>query len=115
MQDIGGYDFTGVSGITTKAVDAKTNHVKKQTVQEVEVAYKATDSLTLNPVYFTAKVDEGANKNDKYKWTGFGVKYTIAPGLYTSLGYKNFDYTNAKEKTKSNSGNTIRVRVHAGF
>ena len=83
--------------------------------QLVEVAYNATDSLTLNLVYFKSQADEVANKNDDYKWTGVGAKYTIAPGLYTSIGYKNFDYTDKDTKTNSNSGNTIRLRVHAGF
>jgi len=83
--------------------------------QEVEVAYKASDSLTVNLVYFKSQADEGANKNDDYKWTGVGAKYSFAPGLYTSIGYKNFDYTDKDSKTLSNSGNTIRLRVHAGF
>ena len=80
------------------------------------MAYKATDNLTVNAIYFSSKMTESlANKDDKYKWTGVGLKYTIAPGLYTSLGYKNFDYTDADDKTKNNSGNTYRIRVHASF
>jgi hypothetical protein len=100
---------------TPKKTDAS-NKVEKQSGQELDVAYNATDSLTLNLVYFSAKMTESlANKDDKYKWTGVGAKYTIAPGLYTSLGYKKFDFTDNSDKKMNNSGNTIRVRVHASF
>ena len=92
------------------------NKVEKQSGQELEVAYNATDSLTLNLIYFSAKMTESKDhKDDKYKWTGVGAKYTIAPGLYTSLGYKKFDFTDKSDKKMNNSGNTIRVRVHASF
>ena len=103
--------FTKKSKPNTSGAAMKDEH----SGQEVEVAYDATDSLTLNFVYFKSQADEGVNKDDDYKWTGIGAKYTIAPGLYTSIGYKNFDYTDKNDKTKSNSGNTIRIRVHAGF
>ena len=90
--------------------------VSKQKGQEAELAYKVSDSLTLNVVYLKNEVEESAtHKDDDYKSTAIGAKYTIAPGLYTSLGYKNFDYTDASDKTMDNSGNTIRVRVHASF
>ncbi len=85
----------------------------KQTGQELELAYTASDSLTVNTVMFSSKNDEGANKGDKYKSTGFGVKYTIAPGLWASLGYTTFT-TTPKTGTK-NKGNGMRLRVHAGF
>lgn len=87
----------------------------KQTGQELEVAYTATDDLTLNLVYFTSKNDEGTDKGDKYKSTGIGVKYTIAPGLYTSLGYTTFSHSPAATGSEKNEGNGMRIRVHAGF
>ena len=100
---------------TPKKADAS-NKVEKQSGQELEVAYNATDSLTVNLVYFTSKLTESMNhKDDKFKSTGVGAKYTIAPGLYTSLGYQKFDYTDADTKTNNNGGNAIRVRVHASF
>jgi hypothetical protein len=60
-----------------------------------------------------AKGDSGTLKGEKYKSTGVGAKYTIAPGLWTSLGYNTFSTTpatGAKQK-----GNGLRIRVHAGF
>ena len=88
---------------------------RKQTGQELEVAYTASDSLTVNTVIFSSKSDEGVAKGDKYKSTGVGVKYTIAPGLYASLGYTTFTYTPARAGAKKNKGNGMRLRVHAGF
>ena len=98
-----------------KATPNKGSGKVEQSGQEAELAYKASDSLTVNLVYFTAEVDEGGNKDDTYKWTGVGAKYTIAPGLWSSLSYKTFDYTDKSDKAKNNSGNAIRLRVHVGF
>ena len=98
-----------------KATPNKGSGKVEQSGQEAELAYNASDSLTVNLVYFTAEVDEGGNKDDTYKWTGVGAKYTIAPGLWSSLSYKTFDYTDKSDKAKNNSGNAIRLRVHVGF
>ena len=87
----------------------------KQNGQELELAYTASDSLTINAVLFSSKNDEGAGDGDKYKSTGVGAKYTIAPGLYASLGYTTFTHTPAAAGTKKNKGNGMRLRVHAGF
>ena len=87
----------------------------KQNGQELELAYTASDSLTINAVLFSSKNDEGAGDGDKYKSTGIGAKYTIAPGLYASLGYTTFTHTPATAGTKKNKGNGMRLRVHAGF
>jgi len=84
--------------------------------QELEVAYDVTDSLKLNMVYFSAKARKGANKDDTFKSTSFGAKYTIAPGLYTSLGYKSFSYKDKDNgKLGDNKGSGMRLRVHASF
>lgn len=99
----------------TKATPKSGGTADKQTAQELEVAYSATDSLTLNMVYFTSKNDEGTAMGDKYKSTGVGVKYTIAPGLWTSLGYTSFKHTPKAAGSKVNEGNGMRIRVHAGF
>lgn len=114
---VGGWTVSAVQ-FGKKVTPNKTTNkkVEDQTGQELEVAYNVSDSVTLNLVYLTNKLEKSKEyKDDKYKSTGVGVKYTIAPGLYTSLGYKKFDYTNAKDKKMSNGGNTIRIRVHASF
>lgn len=100
---------------TKKATPKSGGTADKKTAQELEVAYTATDDLTLNFVYFTSKNDKGVAEGDKYKSTGIGVKYTIAPGLYTSLGYTTFSHTPKAAGSKKNEGNGMRIRVHAGF
>lgn len=98
-----------------KATPKSEGMTDKQTGQEIELAYTASDSLTVNTVIFSSKVDEGKSEGDKYKSTGIGVKYTIAPGLYASLGYNTFTYTPNGAGAKKNKGNGMRLRVHAGF
>lgn len=108
---------------TPNKVVKGTTEINKQSGQEVEVAYDATDNLKLSVVMFSAKVTQDvANKDDKFASTGIGAKYTIAPGLYTSIGYNTFKYTDAKLTTaglkapgKENKGSSYRIRVHAAF
>lgn len=112
-------DFMVSVAQTTKKATPKVattaNPTDKKTAQELEVAFTATDDLTLNLVYFNSKNDKGTAEGDKYKSTGVGVKYTIAPGLYTSLGYTTFSHTPKAAGSKKNEGNGMRLRVHAGF
>ena len=51
----------------------------KQTGQELELAYTASDRLTVNTVMFSSKNDEGANKGDKYKSTGGEIHHRPRP------------------------------------
>ena len=100
-----------------------TREVNKQSGNEIEVAYDATDNLKLSVVMFNAKVDKDLdNKGDKFSSTGLGAKYTIAPGLWTSVGYNSFKFTDAKGTTAGlkgkmaqNKGSSYRIRVHASF
>ena len=126
---------------TPKKEQAMMDTTVKQTGREVEVAYDATDNLTLSVVAFNAKVDKGITakrdsagklvspaasisvKDDKFESIGIGAKYTVAPGLYVSLGYNSFKYTNKAglgqdlglKNKNQNKGNAYRVRVHASF
>ena len=109
-------DFmASVNQTKKKGTPKSSGMTDKQTAQELELAYTASDSLTVNTVIFSSKVEEGASKNDKYKSTGVGAKYTIAPGLYASLGYTTFTFTPDGAGAKTNKGNGMRLRVHAGF
>jgi len=98
-----------------KATPKSSGMADKQTGQELEFAYTASDRLTVNTVIFNSKNDEGASEGDKYKSTGVGVKYTIAPGLWASLGYTTFTHTPKAAGATKNKGNGARLRVHAGF
>ena len=105
--------FGGSLVQTTKKAKPNTGTEDKQTGQELEVSFNASDNVKVVLHMFNVKGDSGTLKGQKYKSTGVGAKYTIAPGLWTSLGYNTFTSTpamGAKQK-----GNGMRIRVHAGF
>ena len=105
--------FGGSLVQTTKKAKPNTGAEDKQTGQELEVSFNASDNVKVVLHMFNAKGDSGSLSGEKYKSTGVGAKYTIAPGLWTSLGYNTFSTTpatGAKQK-----GNGLRIRVHAGF
>ena len=86
--------------------------------QELEIIYNAADNLVLNAVIYNGKggKDAGPVKGDKFSSMGFGAKYTIAPGLYASLGWNSFDYTDGTDKAGSSfKGSAYRLRLNADF
>ena len=86
--------------------------------QELEIIYNAADNLVLNAVIYNGKggTDAGPVKGDKFSSMGFGAKYTIAPGLYASLGWNSFDYTDGLDKAGSSfKGSAYRLRLNADF
>ncbi|MGC6496777.1 MAG: porin [Candidatus Puniceispirillaceae bacterium] len=97
---------------TSKKAKPKMGEESKQTGTELELNYSAGDNLKLVLHMFNAKGDSGKLQGQKYKSTGVGVKYTITPGLWTSVGYNTFNTTKSGAKQK---GNAMRIRIHAGF
>ena len=85
---------------------------------ELEIIYNAADNLVLNAVIYNGKggTDVGPVKGDKFSSMGIGAKYTIAPGLYASLGWNSFDYTDGADKAGSSfKGSAYRLRLNADF
>ena len=85
---------------------------------ELEVIYNAADNLVLNAVIYNGKGSKavGPVQGDKFSSMGIGAKYTIAPGLYASLGWNSFDYTDGKDKANSSfKGSAYRIRLNADF
>ena len=92
--------------------------VKDQTTNEIELAYNATDVLTLNFITLSSKEDaKGAsNKGDKYSSNAIGLKYEIAPGLLANVLYTKADLKPAKDSpTKKDSGNTTYFKLRMNF
>lgn len=91
--------------------------IKDQTYNEVELAYNASDVLTLNFVALSSKEDaKGVKKGDKYSSNAFGVKYEIAPGLLANVLYTKADLKPAKDSTtKKDSGNTTYFELRMNF
>ena len=89
----------------------------EDSAQELEVIYNAADNLVLTAVIYNGKGSgNGPVKGDKFSSTGFGAKYTIAPGLYASLGWNSFDYKDgAAAATHSFKGSAYRIRLNADF
>ena len=85
---------------------------------ELEIIYNAADNLVLNAVIYNGKGGKkvGPVQGDKFSSMGIGAKYTIAPGLYASLGWNSFDYTDGKDKANSSfKGSAYRIRLNADF
>ena len=85
---------------------------------ELEVIYNAADNLVLNAVIYNGKGSKavGPVQGDKFSSMDIGAKYTIAPGLYASLGWNSFDYTDGKDKANSSfKGSAYRIRLNADF
>lgn len=90
---------------------------KDQTYNEVELAYNASDVLTLNFVMLNSKEDAKGTKNgDKYSANAVGLKYEIAPGLLANVLYTKADLKPAKDSpTKKDSGNTTYFELRMNF
>lgn len=90
---------------------------KDQTTNEVELAYNASDVLTLNFIALSSKEDaKGTKKGDKYSSNAFGLKYEIAPGLLANVLYTKADYKPGKDNTaKKDSGNTTYFELRMNF
>ena len=90
----------------------------EDSASELEVIYNAADNLVLNAVIYNGKGGKkvGPVQGDKFSSMGIGAKYTIAPGLYASLGWNSFDYTDGADKANSSfKGSAYRIRLNADF
>ena len=117
------HDSDRTTGSETTSDPAHVNYTTQFTktedsAQELEVIYNAADNLVLNAVIYNGKGGKkvGPVKGDKFSSMGIGAKYTIAPGLYASLGWNSFDYTDGADKANSSfKGSAYRIRLNADF
>lgn len=106
-----------------KAADAKTAKTSDQKATEIELAYNATDALTLNFINFKNKEDAGTHMGDEYSSNALGVKYMIAPGLTANLIYTMSEYTDATKEiaatdakeNKNNDSTAAYVQIRMTF
>ena len=104
-------------GTTTEGYRTRFSKVE-DSASELEVIYNAADNLVLNAVIYNGKGSKavGPVQGDKFSSMGIGAKYTIAPGLYASLGWNSFDYTDGADKANSSfKGSAYRIRLNADF
>ena len=117
------HDSAYTSGSDTTTDNTSANYITQFTkiedsATELEVIYNAADNLVLNAVIYNGKGSKavGPVQGDKFSSMGIGAKYTIAPGLYASLGWNSFDYTDGKDKANSSfKGSAYRIRLNADF
>ena len=86
-----------------------------QTGTEVELGYNISENLFANVVLTDIKEKAGANKDDSYKSTQLGVRYTIAPGLLLGVLHNMYEYEDKNSKKDSNDGSATRVQLRLNF
>lgn len=83
-----------------------------QKATELELAYAATDALTVNMIMLNSKENKGTKKGDKFSSTELGAKYTIAPGLTANLIYTKASFTPNTGTKDTGSSTRLQVRVN---
>ena len=82
---------------------------------EVELGYNISENLFANVVLTDIKEKAGENKDDSYKSTQLGVRYTIAPGLLLGVLHNMYEYEDKNSKKDSNDGSATRVELRLNF
>ena len=67
------------------------------------IAYTVSDALAVQ--MYSGEADDKANASYKFKDTGYGLTYTITPGLSASVTHNSWDHTNTSG-TKDSGTNT---------
>jgi hypothetical protein len=75
------------------------------------LAYTVSDAMAIQ--LYTGEADDKVNTSYKFKDSGYGVTYTITPGLSTSLTHNSWDHTNTSG-TKDSGTNTA-VSLYLSF
>jgi hypothetical protein len=57
----------------------------------------------------------GKNKDDSYKSTQLGVRYTIAPGLLLGVLHNMYEYEDKHSKANSNDGTATEIELRLNF
>jgi hypothetical protein len=94
-----------------------------QTGTEVELGYNISENLFANVVLMDVEEKAGANKDDSYKSTQFGVRYTIAPGLLLGVLHNMYKYKDKSHASPSasdpnigdNSGSATSIELRLNF
>ena len=79
---------------------AVTNDVE---ASSMSIAYTISDAMAVQA--YTGESDDKVNTSFKFKDTGYGVSYTITPGLAATLTHNSWDHTN-RSGTKDSGTNT---------
>jgi len=94
-------EVKGTTGTLSKDIEASS----------AAIAYTISDALAVQ--MYTGEADDKANASYKFKDSGYGLTYTITPGLSTSLTHNSWDHTNTSG-TKDSGTNTA-VSLYLSF
>jgi len=86
-------EVKNTSGVVSNDVEASS----------VALAYTVSDAMAIQ--LYTGEADDKANASYKFKDSGYGLTYTITPGLSASLTHNSWDHTNTSG-TKDSGTNT---------
>jgi len=77
----------------------------------MSLAYVLTDAMTVKA--YTGETQNNLNSSYKFKDTGYGVTYTVTPGMTVSVTHNTWDYT--PNSGSSDDGTNTAVAVNISF
>ena len=92
-------EVKGTSGATTFDVEASS----------MAIAYTLSDAMSVQA--YTGESDDKVNTSFKFKDTGYGVTYTITPGLAASVTHNSWDHTNTSGTKDSGTNTAVALNL----
>jgi len=75
------------------------------------LAYVVSDALTVEA--YSGETENNLNSSYKFKDTGYGITYTVTPGMAVSVTHNSWDYT--PNSGSSDDGTNTAVAVNVSF
>jgi hypothetical protein len=75
----------------------------------MSIAYTVSDAMSVQA--YTGESDDKVNTSFKFKDTGYGVSYTITPGLAATLTHNSWDYTNTSGTKDSGTNTAVALNL----
>jgi len=75
----------------------------------MSIAYTISDAMSVQA--YTGEADDKVNTSWKFKDTGYGVSYTITPGLAATLTHNSWDHTNSSGTKDSGTNTAVALNL----
>jgi len=75
----------------------------------MSIAYTISDAMSVQA--YTGESDDKVNASFKFKDTGYGVSYTITPGLAATLTHNSWDHTNSSGTKDSGTNTAVALNL----
>jgi len=75
----------------------------------MSIAYTISDAMSVQA--YTGESDDKVNTSFKFKDTGYGVSYTITPGLAATLTHNSWDHTNSSGTKDSGTNTAVALNL----